>query len=174
MPCQGEIHLLGAAEGNTLFILSHLAEILEPLNICRRIVVFDSFNTSSEIYSSVSHSDGNYYDDNPRPHCHDFSKLSHDVSHFNRNTRIYPEERIVLIPGDASVTYPKYINDNSPLISLLLLHIEVYQTEKTILENAWPNMPKSSIVASSTLDTIDRPAFFDVLVIALVLIISKS
>ena len=116
MPCQGEIHLLGAAEGNTLFILSHLAEILEPLNICRRIVVFDSFNTSSEIYSSVSHSDGNYYDDNPRPHCHDFSKLSHDVSPFNRNTRIYPEERIVLIPGDASVTYPKYINDNSPLI----------------------------------------------------------
>ena len=155
---QGEIHLIGAANGNTLFILAHLAEILEPLNICRRIVAFDTFETNNSTYYPISEIDTSYYEKNPMPHCTSFSKLSEQVHHFNMNTRIHPESRIVLIPGNAADTYPAYCNSNHPLVSMLLLHVELYLVEKAILDRAWSNMPKGSLVVSSSLGYHRSPA----------------
>ena len=59
---QGEIHLLGVANGSTLFILAHLAEILEPLNTTRRIVGFDLFGSLDEAYYPITSEDNEYYE----------------------------------------------------------------------------------------------------------------
>jgi len=150
---QGEIHLLGVANGSTLFTLAHLIEILEPLNTSRRIVAFDTFNTQTngDSYYPISPEDGIYYRDNPMPSCTDYEKLASHVEQFNGCCRIHPERRIILMPGDARKTYIDYMSNHSPLISLVLLHIELYEVEKVVLRLAWKNMPKDSLVVSSTL-----------------------
>ena len=148
---QGEIHLLGVADGSTLFILAHLAEIIEPLNTSRRIIGFDLFGTSKEKYYPITKEDGKYYNDNPRPACSSYDSLKKQVDNFNKNTRIYPENRITLIKGDASIEYKKYCKNNHPLISSLLLHIELYEVEKIIMNCAKNYLVKNSIICSSSL-----------------------
>ena len=83
---QGEIHLLGVANGSTLFILAHLAEILEPLNITRRIVGFDLFGSSDQAYYPITSEDNEYYENNPKPFCSSYLTLKNQVENFNKNT----------------------------------------------------------------------------------------
>ena len=50
LPLQGQIHITGVAEGNTLFILAHLSEIMDSLNTSRQIVGFDLFDDHQTTY----------------------------------------------------------------------------------------------------------------------------
>ena len=148
---QGEIHLLGVANGSTLFILAHLAEILEPLNTTRRIVGFDLFGSLDEAYYPITSQDNEYYENNPKPSCSSYITLKNQVENFNKNTRIYPEESLLLVKGDASVEYSKYCEKNYPIISSLFLHIELYEVEKIVMNLAKKFLSKNAIVCSSTL-----------------------
>ena len=156
---QGEIHLHGVSNGSTLFILAHLAEIFESLNSTRQIVGFDLFEDHQAVYPHVSTEDGNYChpDTNPMPHCTSFDALQDHVDHFNGAARTSVSPRIKLVKGDSLNTYQDYCVDNYPVISLLLLHIETYKVEKSILKTAWSKMPRGAIVVSSALGSPSAP-----------------
>ena len=154
---QGDIHLLGCADGSTLFILAHLAEILEPLNTCRQIIAFDLFQESDETYYPIQPEDSRYYISNPKPACTSFQNLCRDVDEFNACTRIAPHPRIQLIKGNAITTYQEYSTARSPLVSLLLMHIELYEVEKTIYKIATNNLHAGSLICSSTLGYSESP-----------------
>ena len=155
---QGQIHLAGVSEGSTLFIMAHLAEIIESLNTSRQIVGFDIFDDYNEKYPLVCEQDGDYYDHtNQMPHCVAYSKLVEHVKCFNSSIRLDNFERIKLVKGNVVDTYPKFISSESPLISALFMHIETFSADKAILESAWPNLGKGSIIVSSTLGNFNSP-----------------
>ena len=148
---QGEIHLAGVAEGSTLFSFAHLSEIYDSTNSSRKIVGFDLFSDEQHEYPSITSQDGEYYVDNPMPYCQSYSALSKQIERYNNCIRLKSMTRITTIPGDVIQSYKQYVYDNSPLVALVLLHIETYAAEREVLSVIWERMPRGAVVVSSTL-----------------------
>ena len=152
LPLQGQIHITGVAEGNTLFILAHLSEIMDSLNTLRQIVGFDLFDDHQTTYPLISAKDGHYYgSENYVPHCKSFNCLSKHANIFNSSIRMKDYPRIALVKGNVVDTYPKFVKSNSPLISACSFISRHTKQKKQSLEAAWPYLARGSVIVSSTL-----------------------
>jgi hypothetical protein len=139
---QGSVVECGVHKGNSLFLYNHLSTILEPFNINRKIIGFDTFegfrSISSKDPKSITEND---FSDTSFDLLSDWSKL-HDenraVSHINK---------IELVKGDAIKTIPEYVQKNPHLIiALLYLDFDIYEPTKVALDHLLPLVPKGGIV----------------------------
>lgn len=139
---QGAIVECGVHKGNALFLYAHLSSILEPYNFNRRVIGFDTF----EGFRSLHQNDDSIntesdFSDTSYEHLDEWAKL-HDL---NRAISQWP--KIDLIKGDATLTIPKYLEENPHLIiSLLYLDFDIYAPTVAALNHLLPLVPKGGVV----------------------------
>ncbi len=145
---QGAIVECGVHNGSSLFLYDHLSSILEPYNMHRKIIGFDTF----EGFKSLSNKDASnvtpdIFNDVSFDHLIEWTelqKMNRSVSHI---------EKVELVKGDACETIPKFVDENPHLIiALLYLDFDIYEPTKTALEHLLPLVPKGGIVAFDELN----------------------
>ena len=141
--CHGSIVECGSYRGNSLGLWYNLSSTLEPTNINREIISFDSF----EGFPNVSKKDlkfakkGRLSDVDFK-----FLKEAFSINDLNRTNGHLPKIKFVV--GDANQTIPKYVRENPHLlISLLYLDFDLYEPTKKALEHLLPLVPKGGVVA---------------------------
>jgi hypothetical protein len=145
---QGDIFECGVNWGGGLMGFAQLSAILEPVNLQRRIVGFDTFSGFVEIAEqdatgalfTAERRAGGYEAD-----C--LADLQECVSLFDRNRFIGHVQKVVLVPGDVSHSLPRFLAENPhTVVSLLHLDFDLYEPTKTAIEHLVPRMPRGSVI----------------------------
>jgi len=156
IPVHGSIIECGVFMGGGLFTWAHLSAIFEPVNHTRRIVGFDTFSGFVEV-GERDRSPGDGADHDPKAvGAYRFEhpeELRHSVALFDLNRAVGHIQKIEIVPGDAVVTIPQYVNENPHLVvSLLYLDFDLFEPTKVALETMLPRMPRGAVVAFDELN----------------------
>ncbi|QOI43085.1 class I SAM-dependent methyltransferase [Leptospira interrogans] len=163
----GSIIECGVNLGAGFFSWLHFSTIFEPYNHNRRIIGFDTF----EGFQNIAEEDrlGDYFDQN---NWKEFAKKQ-SYEEILSSCKIHDENRTLsmiskmeLIPGDAAITIPDYLDKNKHLIvSLLHIDFDIYTPTKVALENFISRMPKGGVIAFDEINDAKAPgetiALFD-------------
>ena len=127
---QGSVVECGVYKADSLLTYFHLSNIFEPFSFTRKIIGFDTFTG----FPNISNNDPEHakisYLNNV-----DFELIQKIVVAQEKNKAIPAINKIELIQGDATLTIPKYVEDNPHLIiSLLYLDFDLYEPTKKALE----------------------------------------
>ena len=149
---QGDVVECGVNWGGGLMAFAQLSAILEPVNLQRRIVGFDTFSGFVKIADedakgalfTAERRAGGYLAD-CQADC--LADLQECVTLFDRNRFIGHVEKVVLVPGDASLTIPAYL-EASPhtVVSLLHLDFDLYEPTRIAIEHLLPRMPRGAVI----------------------------
>ena len=145
---QGSIVECGVYKADSLLTYFHLSNIFEPFSFTRKIIGFDTFSGFPSISTNdPDHAKISYLGDV------DFELIQKIVSAQEKNKAIPLINKIELIQGDATLTIPKYIEENPHLIiSLLYLDFDLYEPTKIALQHFLPRVPIGGIVGFDELN----------------------
>ena len=148
---KGSIVECGVFRGAGLMSWALFSDMMEPVNLMRRVYGFDTFGG----FPNVSAKDKNQLR-NPKVgdlRANVYDELTAITQAFDKNRFLGHVEKVKLVKGDASKTIPKFIKENQHLVvSLLYLDFDLYEPTKIALENFVPRMPKGSVIAFDELD----------------------
>jgi hypothetical protein len=152
LPVKGSVIECGVNHGFGTMTWSKLSAILEPVNLTRRIYGFDTF----EGFPSVSGKDRSAHSEHVKAgdlFADSLDELNELIA-INDSTRFLGHvSKVKLIRGDATLTIPKFVEDNPHLVvSLLFLDFDLYEPTKIALEHLVPRMPKGAVIAFDELD----------------------
>ena len=137
----GAIVECGVHRGNSLMLFQHLSSILEPTNINRQIVGFDTF----EGFPSVSPNDPGASVGHMRDT--DYEHLLDWIALQDRNRLVGHVPKVELVRGDATQTIPAYARDNPHLIiALLYLDFDILEPTSVALQHLLPLVPRGGVV----------------------------
>ena len=148
---KGSIVECGVYRGFGLMGWALFSEIMEPVNLTRRIYGFDTFSG----FPDISNKDANQL---RIPQTGELSADVYDellkvIDIFDKNRFLSHIYKVKLIKGNVAETVPAFINTNPHLvISLLFLDLDLYEPTKIAIEHFLPRMPKGSIIAFDELD----------------------
>ena len=155
LPVKGSIVECGVFRGAGLMTWAKLSAILEPNNLLRRVIGFDSFQglvgvTSRDTASHRTPQEGELRSDS-------FDELTQLIQAFDRNRFLGHIPKVSLVRGDACETIPQFVTDNPHLVvSLLYLDFDLYEPTKVALDYLVPRMPIGAVLA---FDELDNPAW---------------
>lgn len=145
---QGDIIECGVNWGGGLLWFAQISAALEPFNLQRRLVGFDTFEGFPELHvSDISpgavgkeHKAGGYradsLDDIRR--CRDLYDANRPIGHI---------QKIMLVKGDACDTIPQYLAKNPhTVVSLLHLDFDIYLPTKKAIDHFLPRIPKGGVI----------------------------
>jgi hypothetical protein len=145
---QGDVIECGVNWGSGLMSFALMSTILEPVNLQRRIIGFDTFEgfpelSANDIKSSVKHKESQ--SGGLKADCYD--DLIRCIQLYDMNRFINHIPKIELIKGNALETIPQYDKDNPhTVVSLLHLDFDIYEPTKVALEYFFPRMPKGALI----------------------------
>lgn len=151
---QGDVIECGVNWGAGLMSFAQLSAILEPVNLQRRIVGFDTFTGFSAVNPQDEHAviqtsekrAGGYQAD-----CLD--DLHESVRLFDSNRFIGHIQKVELVKGDVAQTVPAYLaKEPQTVVSLLHLDLDLYEPTRLCIEQFVPRMPKGSIIVFDELN----------------------
>lgn len=152
LPVKGSIVECGVNHGFGLMSWAKFSAILEPVNLTRRIYGFDTF----EGFPSVSEKDRSatsmhVKEGDLAADVHD--ELGQLIDIYDSTRFLGHVNKVNLVRGDATMTIPKFVDDNPHLlISLLYMDFDLYEPTKVALEHFLPRMPKGAVLAFDELD----------------------
>ncbi len=148
---KGSIVECGVFRGAGLMSWALFSDMLEPINLTRRIYGFDTF----EGFPNVSEKDKNTVR-NPQQgdlFANVYDEMHAIINAYDKNRFLGHVPKVNLIKGDACKTMPDFLKDNQHLVvSLLFLDFDLYEPTKIAIETFVPRMPKGSIIAFDELD----------------------
>ncbi|HPB24156.1 MAG TPA: TylF/MycF/NovP-related O-methyltransferase [Bacteroidales bacterium] len=148
---KGSIVECGVFKGAGLMSWALFSDMLEPVNLTRRIYGFDTF----EGFPNVNEKDNNLL---RNPGIGDlkaevYDELSELIRVFDKNRFLGHISKVSLVKGDVCKTIPDFIEKNQHLmVSLLFLDMDLYEPTKAAIQNFVPRMPQGSIIAFDELD----------------------
>ena len=151
---QGDVMECGVNWGGGLMTFAQLSAILEPVNLQRRIVGFDTFAGFTGIAAQDQHSiiqtaerrAGGYQADS-------MADLTEAIALFDANRFIGHVQKVELIKGDVSVTVPAYLErEPQTVVSLLHLDMDLYEPTLACLKHFVPRMPKGAVLVFDELN----------------------
>ncbi len=148
---KGSIIECGVFHGSGLMSWALFSDMIEPINLTRRIYGFDSF----EGFPSVDQKDLNQYRDPLKGdlYANVYDELQAIIKTYDKNRFMGHVDKVRIIKGDATKTIPKFIQENQHLVvSLLFLDFDLYEPTKIALDNFLSRMPKGAILAFDELD----------------------
>lgn len=156
---QGDVIECGVNLGGSLMTFAQLSAVLEPVNLQRRVIGFDTFagfpslherDISGKSNSSEVRVGGYAFD------CYD--DVMKAIQLFDLNRFIGHIEKVLLVKGDACDTIPRYLVDNPhTVVSLLHLDFDLYEPTKVALEAFVPRMPKGAVIIFDELNNLTWP-----------------
>jgi hypothetical protein len=141
---QGSIIEFGVHNGNNLFTLGHLSEILEHRNYSRQIIGVDPLKD----YSLPNGKIIGYDDEN---------KLIKSIDLFNRACIFNQFSKIRLIKKSFIKGCSDILKKDDIICSMLLMHIGLYKEEKYILRNLYNRIPKGGVIVFGSINSEDTP-----------------
>ena len=156
LPVKGSIVECGVYRGFGLMSWSKFSALMEPVNLTRRIYGFDSFTgfpTVSDLDRAEQSSHVKEGDLNADSYDELLELIAiHDSTRFLGHIR-----KTSLIRGDATITIPKFVEENPHLvISLLFMDFDLHEPTKVALEHFVPRMSKGAVIA---FDELDNPSW---------------
>jgi hypothetical protein len=151
---QGDVIECGVNWGNGLMGFALMSAVLEPINLQRRVIGFDTFSgfpklSDKDIKTSAFHKeahDGGLNVDSEE-------ELMKCIELFDSNRFLGHINKVELVKGDAVKTIPSFIKKNPhTVISLLHLDFDIYEPTKRALESFLPRMPKGAAIVFDELN----------------------
>lgn len=154
---KGSVIECGVHNGGGLMTWAKLSSTLEPYNYHRKIIGLDTFSGFPELSKidlrNPNTKKGMFFEEYDV-----YSELLEVIKEYDENRFINHIPKVELIRGDASITIPKYIEDNPHLIvSLLFLDFDIYKPTTVALESFLPRMPKGAIIAFDEVNNLEWP-----------------
>lgn len=148
---KGSVVECGVFRGAGLMSWALFSDMMEPVNLMRKIYGFDTFDG----FPDVSGKDKNTL---RNPNVGDlkanvYDELQEVIKAYDKNRFLGHVEKVRLVKGNASKSIPQFVKDNQHLVvSLLFLDFDLFEPTKVALEHFVPRMPKGSIIAFDELD----------------------
>lgn len=151
---QGDVIECGVNWGGGLMTFAQLSAILEPVNLQRRIVGFDTFCGFTGISTQDQHNviktaerrEGGYKADS-------LADLQEAIALFDANRFIGHIEKVSLVKGDVAETVPAYLErEPQTVVSLLHLDLDLYEPTRVCIEHFLPRMPKGAVIVFDELN----------------------
>ena len=147
---KGSIIECGVHEGFGLMCWYHCSTMLEPENLTRRIVGFDTFAGFPSLVDEDKGEDEVTIGDLAADSEVELNSL---IAAHDRNRFLGHIEKVRLVRGDATETMPTYLAQHpETIVSLLFLDFDLYDPTKVALETFLPRMPRGAVVAFDELD----------------------
>ena len=150
---QGDVIECGVNWGAGLMSFAQFSAALEPVNLQRRIIGFDTFAGFPGI-SSV--------DEGVTPTTEmrvgglavdAYDDLQRSITLFDSNRFIGHIPKVLLVKGDATQTIPVFLKENThTVVSLLHLDFDLFEPTKVAIENFLPRMPKGAVIVFDELN----------------------
>ena len=156
---QGDVIECGVHWGGGLMLFAQLSAVLEPTNLQRRIVGFDTFSG----FPSVSAADARAAHDNDQIRqggyaADSYGDLEECIRLYDANRHVGHLEKVTLVRGDARETIPRYLEqDPHTVVSLLHLDFDLYEPTKVALAHFVDRMPKGGIIVFDELNNAAWP-----------------
>lgn len=152
---QGDVVQCGVNWGGSLVYFGLLSAVLEPVNLQRRVIGFDTFEgfpsihekdqQASQLMSTEMRAGGFAAD------AH--ADLCRAIELFDQNRFIGHVNKMVLVKGDACETIPEFLAANShTVVSLLHLDFDLYEPTLVALKHFLPRMPKGAVLVFDELN----------------------
>ncbi|WP_298157291.1 TylF/MycF/NovP-related O-methyltransferase [Ferrovum sp.] len=152
---QGDVVQCGLSWGGSLMYFGLLSAVLEPVNLQRRVIGFDTFEGFPSIHDkdhqvsqlkSAEMRVGGFVADA-------YSDLCRAVELFDQNRFVGHVNKMVLVKGDACQTIPEFLVANThTVVSLLHLDFDLYEPTRVALEHFLPRMPKGAVLVFDELN----------------------
>ena len=123
----GHIIECGVRTGNSLILWNLLSSVVEPFNVGRKIIGFDTF----EGFPNVSKFDGNWKEGYLGDVNYELLKHSSILHQNNSATPII--EKLQIFKGDSLVEIPKYLMSEMETLAISLLYLDFDLYEPTLL-----------------------------------------
>lgn len=147
---KGSIIECGVHEGFGLMSWYHCSTTLEPENLTRRIVGFDTFSGFPSLLAEDQGADDIAVGDLAADSEAELREL---VEVHDRNRFLGHIEKVRLVRGDAATTMPAYLEAHAEtVVSLLFLDFDLYEPTRVALETFLPRMPRGAVIAFDELD----------------------
>lgn len=154
---QGVVMDFGTRWGNNMVLFQSLRGIYEPFNRHRKILGFDTFTG----FPSVDAKDGNsplMYEGNLTVGSEYKFYLDELLAHHESLNPLAHISKVEVCVGDASLTLPKYIDENpETIIALAYFDFDIYEPTKICLEAIKPRLVKGSVLGFDELNDPDSP-----------------
>lgn len=153
----GSIVECGVAGGFGLMSFSHFASIFEPYHYTRKIIGFDTFDgfvgiTKQDSTSKAEHLKvgGLKFDS--------YDLLQKAISLYDQNRALGHLNKVELVKGDISKTFPEYLEANPSLvIAMLYMDLDLYKPTLDTLKLIKDRIPKGGIIVFDELNHPDYP-----------------
>ncbi len=151
----GVVCEFGVQWGATLNTLMNLRGMLEPYNHSRKVYGFDTF----EGFSSVDTKEGGHSKVGDFGTMNEYQKVLHDIlSHQEFFSPIAHIKKFELVKGDASTTFPKWLEANPhAIVSMAIFDMDVYKPTKDVLQLVIPRLTKGSLLVFDELNCAHFP-----------------
>lgn len=151
---QGDIMECGVNWGGGLMTFAQLSATLEPVNLQRRIVGFDTFSGFSGISEQDQHAVIQTAERRVNGYEADsFNDLQRAIELFDANRFIGHIQKVELVKGDVAESVPRYLErEPQTVVSLLHLDLDLYEPTKICLEHFVPRMPKGGVIVFDELN----------------------
>ena len=153
----GNIHVYGTWWGQDLILLYNLREILEPHNVSRKLIGFDTFDgyrgigkfdVKSNIINSNNYATGKNY----------YKYLNNILRYHEKENRLENLNKFQLIKGDISQTLKNYISKNpQEIIALAYFDLAIFKPTSSALSDIENNLVKGSCLVFDQLNNKDYP-----------------
>jgi len=150
----GVICEFGVHWGAATSLLLNLRGIYEPYNFSRKVYGFDTFSGFPEIDMKDGDfvSEGDYSAGDM--HYGELAELLDVQESFSPINHI---KKFQLIKGDATKTFPRWLEDNpSAIVSMAILDFDIYKPTKSVLANITERLTKGSLLV---FDEVNCPHF---------------
>lgn len=147
----GVVVEFGCRYGRMTCTALNLRNYLEPENITRKFIAFDTFDG----FPNTSEKDSNEYNKELSDTkvgefgigSQNYSLILHQIlSVFSATAGYSAKQNIDLIKGDASKTAPEYFKEFKMPVALAYFDFDLYKPTKVCLEQIWPLMNKGGVI----------------------------
>lgn len=152
---QGSVIECGVYLGGGLMTFAQLSAILEPVNLQRKIIGFDTFSG----FPSLAPEDGQGKSSHAKVGGFSVSGDVHAdllecIELYDSNRFIRHLPKVSLVKGDIKETMPRFLEENPhTVVSLLYLDLDVFEPTKVAIEHLVPRMSKGAIIAFDELNS---------------------
>jgi len=155
IPISGVIMEFGVRWGQNLSIWSALRGIHEPYNYSRTIVGFDTFDG----FPTVHPKDGNLVAMGDYAVADNWKDELEKIMEFHeKNAPIPHKKKFELVQGDATKTFPKYLERHpETVVALAYFDFDLYEPTKECLKHLMPYITKGSVIVFDELNCPDFP-----------------
>jgi hypothetical protein len=149
---QGSVLEFGVFAGQGLMSHANFSAILEPNNLNREIIGFDTFSGFPDVDAKDLKGNTDIVKKGGLS-ADSYDRLNTAIGLFDRNRFLGHVPKVRLIKGDVHETLEPFLEENQHLlVALLYMDLDIFKPTKFVLEKLLRRVPKGGIVAFDELN----------------------